>query len=333
MAAVAARAGVSTMTVSNVINETGRVSPATDQRVRAAIAELGYIPDPAARRLASAQAARFGVIYKKSRSAFVSEALISALDAASARGVQMLTADCDEDDVDRIEKTLQGLVRQGARALLLLPPFAERVTGSTFVAKLGVPMAAIGTGRALDDMMTIRIDERLAAAAMTEYLIGQGHRRIGFIAGPPSHSGSIARREGYEAALRAHGIAIDPALVTAGDYNFESGLAAARLLLERADPPSAIFASNDEMAAAVAWVAHSLGLRLPQELAVAGFDDSPIAARVFPALSAIRQPVSDIAGRAAELLIAAMRDDSTEPSDTVVDFTLVPRKSTEFRRL
>lgn len=333
MADVAARAGVSTMTVSNVINDTGRVSAATTEKVRAAIDALGYVPDPSAKRLASAGATRLGIIYKKSRSAFVSEVLISALDAASARGVQVLTVDCDEDDVQAIEAALTGLVRQGAQSLLLLPPFAERVTGRPIVAEIGVPFAAIGTGRALSDMITVRIDERAAAAAMTEFLIDHGHRRIGFVAGPSSHSGSIARQEGYEAALAAHGIAVDPAIVATGDYNFDSGLAAARILLERPDPPSAIFAANDEMAAAVAWVAHSLGLRLPQELAVAGFDDSPIATRVFPALSAIRQPVAAIATRAAERLIGAMRDSAADETDILFDFELVPRQSTDIRHL
>jgi LacI family transcriptional regulator len=333
MADVAARAGVSAMTVSNVINETGRVSDATTRKVRAAIDTLGYRPDPAARHLASAGASRLGVIYKKSRSAFISEALVSALDAASARGVQLLTLDCAEHDVAQIDAALRRLVQQGARSLLLMPPFAEQVAGRDIAASLGVPVAAIGTGRAFADMITVRIDERAAAATMTEFLIAQGHRRIGFVAGPASHSGAIARRAGFEQAMAAHGLAIDATLMTGGDYEFASGLAAGRLLLERPDPPSAIFASNDDMAAAIAWVAHSLGLRMPHELAVAGFDDSPIATRVFPALSAIRQPVGTIATQATERLIAAMRGNAPAARDLVVPFELVTRQSTDVPRL
>ncbi|HEU4961929.1 MAG TPA: LacI family DNA-binding transcriptional regulator [Sphingomonas sp.] len=333
MAAVAVRAGVSAMTVSNVINDTGRVAEATRRRVRAAIDELGYMPDPAAKHLASAGATRMGVIYRRSRSEFVADALVSALDAVSARGVQLLVHDCAENDVAQIEAGLRTLVRQGARSLLLLPPFAELVSGRPIVTELGLPVAAIGTGRALIDMATVRIDDRAAACAMTELLLDQGHRRIGFISGPPSHSGAIARREGFTAALRGRGLAPDPALIAEGDYNFDSGLAAAATLLDRREKPTAIFASNDEMAAAVAWVAHSRGLTLPDDLAIAGFDDAPIATRVFPALTAIRQPVATIAARATELLIAAMREGAADSRDELVPFELVVRQSTAKRLL
>lgn len=333
MAAVAARAGVSAMTVSNVINDTGRVAEATRRRVRAAIEALGYTPDPAARHLASAGATRMGVIYHRSQSQFIADALVSALDTASARGVQLLVRDCGERDIAEIEAGLHALVRQGARSLLLLPPFAELVSGRPIVAELALPVAAIGTGRALGDMATVRIDDRAAARAMTDLLLDQGHRRIGFIAGPPSHSGAVARREGFVLALRGRGLAPDPALIAEGDYEFASGLVGAAALLDRPDRPSAIFASNDEMAAAVAWVAHSRGLVLPRDLAIAGFDDAPIATRVFPALTAIRQPVAAIAARAAELLIAAMRDGAPPPRDELVPFELIVRQSTAKRLL
>jgi LacI family transcriptional regulator len=321
------------MTVSNVINDTGRVAEATRRRVRAAIAELGYTPDPAAKRLASAGATRMGVIYRRSRSEFVADALVSTLDAASARGVQLFVHDCGETDVAEIEAGLRTLVRQGAQSLLLLPPFAELVSGRPIVAELALPIAAIGTGRALGDMATVRIDDRAAARAMTDFLLDQGHRRIGFIAGPPSHSGAIARREGFALALHGRGLSPDPALIAGGDYNFDSGLAAAATLLDRRERPTAVFASNDEMAAAVAWIAHSRGLTLPQDLAIAGFDDAPIATRVFPALTAIRQPIATIAARATELLIGAMRAGAMPRHDVLVDFELVARQSTARRLL
>ncbi|MGN6374704.1 MAG: LacI family DNA-binding transcriptional regulator [Sphingomonas sp.] len=328
MADVAARAGVSTMTVSNVINETGRVSAATRRTVRAAIDALGYLPDTAARHLASAGATRLGMLYQHARSDYVSDALVAALDTASARGVQLIVRDCGEADAPAVEAEMLGLAQRGAQAILLLPPFAEMVTGRPAPSALGLPLAAIGTGGPLPDMSTVRIDEHAAAHAMTEALIARGHRRIGFIAGPPAHSSAMARREGHEAALRAHDLAVDPDLCVSGDYMFESGLAAARQLLDRPNRPTAIFAGNDEMAAAVTWVAHSMGLSVPEELAVAGFDDAPLATKVFPALSAVRQPVGTLARQATELLLEAIRTPDEPPRDELVPFELVMRQST-----
>ena len=333
MADVAARAGVSAMSVSNVINESGRMSDATRRRIRAAIDELGYTPDAAARRLAGGSATRLGVVFKRSHSEFVGETLVSALEVASAHGVQLLLHDCREDNAAAIESGIRALVERGAQSLLLLPPFAEIVAERAILGALNVPVAAVGTGRALPGMITVRIDERAAAAAMTALLIDRGHRRIGFIAGPPSHSGALARREGHEQALRDRAIPIHPELQASGDYNFNSGLGAARTLIDLPDRPTAIFASNDEMAAAVAWIAHSRGLTLPADLAIAGFDDAPIASRVFPALSAVRQPVSAMAAHATRLLIAEMRDAAADnaneaPQDVVLPFELVERQST-----
>lgn len=330
MATVAARAGVSTMTVSNVINGVGRASAETRALVRAMIAELGYAPNVAAKGLASASPVRIGIIYTHEDSQFVSAALVAALRVAADAGVQLLMRDPGEEGATGTEAAMRALIRSGARAIFLLPPFAEMLGETTALSELDLPVAAIGTGRAVPGMFTVRIDERAAAYAVTDLLARQGHRRIGFIAGPPTHSGSHARRAGYRAALAAHGLAADPALQARGDYTFASGLAAAALLLDGAVRPSAIFASNDEMAAATIWVAHSRGMTLPDELAIAGFDDAPIATRVFPALTAASAPVATMAAQAVAYLIDAMRNPSENMAggDRLLDFMLVERQST-----
>ena len=330
---VATRAGVSAMTVSNVINGSGRVSEATRHRVQLAIGDLEYRPNSAARGLASPHTSRLGIIYQRPTSAFVSAAVVGALERTSALGVQLLAGDSDHVEQHGPEEAMRSLVKQGAGALLLLPPFAEAVSGTPILGELGVPVGAISTGRSLPDILTVRIDERTAAQALTRLLISRGHHRIGFISGPPAHSGSVARREGHERELRAAGLPVAADLLVEGDYTFDSGLKCAMMLLDRTDPPSAIFAANDEMAAATAWIAHRLGIPMPDGLSLVGFDDTPLAERVFPPLTAVHQPIGDIARRASELLIKAMRRSGgrSHPCDVIVDHIVVERSSTRRR--
>ncbi|WP_267382392.1 MULTISPECIES: LacI family DNA-binding transcriptional regulator [unclassified Sphingomonas] len=330
---VAAQADVSAMTVSNVINGTGKVSEPTRRRVELAIKQLDYQPNAAARGLANSRTSRLGIVYERPWSAFVSAALVGALEETSALGVQLLTYSSDDVERHGPEQAMRSLVKQGAGGLLLLPPFAEAMSGTPFLAKLGVPVGTISTGCSLPDILTVRIDERAAAQALTRLLIDHGHHRIGFITGPPTHSGSAPRRDGYERELRAAGLSILADLVAEGDYTFESGLRAAVTLLDRDDPPSAIFAANDEMAAATAWTALRLGIPVPDGLALVGFDDTPLAERVFPPLTAAHQPIGDMARRATDLLVGAMRrpDERQNPQDIIVGHTIVERKSTGFR--
>ncbi|MFC4311910.1 LacI family DNA-binding transcriptional regulator [Steroidobacter flavus] len=329
--AVAQRAGVSAMTVSNVINDTGKMSAETRQAVQAAIAELGYTPNAAARALASAGATKIGIIYLDTQSAFLSAMLVGALEAAASGGAQVTVRVCAEKTFDAATDALRSLVRSGANALLIAPPFCEMIGGTSLLDELAVPAAALSTGRPLPDMKTVRIDDRAAATAMTELLLRKGHRRIGFISGPASHSSSAPRRIGYEAALLAHGIKRSPELIVPGDFSFESGLAAASQLLKLKDRPTAIFASNDDMAAAVISCASRQGLHIPSDLAVAGFDDTPIAVKIWPALTTIRQPIAKMAERCAALLIANARKVPQAQSfsgDEVIDFQLMEREST-----
>jgi LacI family transcriptional regulator len=327
---VAARAGVSAMTVSNVINGTKKVRDETRAAVLAAVEELGYVPNTAARALASARSARIGIVYRSAQNAFLSAMLVGALNAAARLGAQVLIRKCDSFGMEDATHAIAALVRSGANAILLAPPYSELISGSRFAQGLTVPMAAIAHGLPLPDMDTIGVDEVAAARAMTEHLIERGHRRIGFVTGPPTHAAGSSRLEGYREALAAHGIAFDPALIQYGDFTFESGLSAAATLLALADRPTAIFASNDDMAAAVNLSAHRLGLHIPQDVALAGFDDAPISVKIWPPMTTVRQEVEDMAAKATELLVA--RINGTAPSETptaeCIDYAVVVREST-----
>ncbi len=325
--AVAARAGVSAMTVSNVINRAGRASPATAAAVHAAVAELGYVPNVAARRLARARATTVGLLYSGRRAPFLDAILVGALRATNARGLQLLLHQEEPSSRAAAETAVGALARGGADALLLVPPFAELLSGSDVLAALRLPVAAIATGHVLPDITTVRIDNRAAMAELTASLIARGHRRIALIAGNPGHSDSAERVRGYHDALAAHGICADPTLLIAGRYDQPSGEAAARLLLERSPRPDAIMCSNDDMAAGLIAQAHRAGLRLPHDLAVTGFDDTTLAARIWPPLTTVRQPAEDMAFRAAEQLIGT-GDGDAPPFDLIVPHAIVEREST-----
>lgn len=326
--AVAERAGVSAMTVSNVINGTGKASEATRARVRAAIDALDYRPNAAARALASPGASRIGIVYANPQNAFLSAMLVGTLHAAAKLGAQLMVEHCGRADYDAVAESLRSLVRSGANALLLPPPYSEIVAGRPILAELGVPVAAIAAGRPMPGLITVRVDDRAAARTMTDLLIARGHRRIGFIAGPESHASTAARREGYRDALRAHGLPADPELIVGGEFTFESGLEAAEALLDLPQPPGAIFACSDDLAAAVISVAARRDLRIPQDLAVAGFDDTPIAIKVWPTLTTVRQPIAAMAEQAVFALANGLRSNGAEAEDRVVDFEIVERAST-----
>ncbi len=326
---VATVAGVSAMTVSNVINRKGKVGDATRARIMTIIDKLGYVPSQAARHLVGAAAARIGVLYADVESMFLNTALTSISTASAQRGLQLLLGKAADMTPAGAETAAAGLVRSGADGLLLIPPFAELLDSRPSFQALNVPAAAITTAGPLTNMATVRIDNFLATRTLTELLIARGRRRIAMIAGPARHSDSVAREEGYKAALRTHGMDIDPNYRVEARFTFATGLDAAHQLLSLRPRPDAIVAANDDMAAAVLWAAHSQGLSVPGDLAVTGFDDTLVATRVWPALTTIRQPIPEMAASALDMLIEAVKapPEQRRHRDQILDFTLVERGS------
>lgn len=323
--AVGERAGVSAMTVSNVVNGAGKVGPATRAAVLAAIEELGYRPNIAARRLAKARVTTLGLIYSDRGTPFIDSILLGALRATNARGLQFIAQAEERLTRDAAEAAVRALVQSGASAVLLVPPFAELLSGSGLFAELGVAAAAIATGQPMADISTVRIDNRAAMAAVTAHVAQAGHRRIGFLAGPESFSVAAERLAGFRDGLAASGIADDAALIVRCGFDPLSGAEAGRTLLALENRPSAILCSSDDMAAGLIGAAQRMGLSLPGDLTVTGFDDTAIAARLWPPLTVIRQPVGDMAFQAVEQVLAALRSRVVE--DRVLDFELVMRES------
>jgi LacI family transcriptional regulator len=281
----------------------------------------------AVRNPASAGPSRIALIYTGQQVPFLGEVLFSAFNTTARFGAELVLRLSSSVTRKALEKVVLSVTRNGIQGLLVLPPCAELLAGRPVLSKLDV--AAIATAGPLPDMHTVRIDNRTATASLTEFLIRLGHRRIAFICGAPRHGDSQERRAGYEAAMRRANLPLRPELIADGEFTFESGLRAAEQLLDLPNKPTAIVASNDEMAAGALWLAQQRGLRLPEELSVVGFDDTPRAMRTLPPLTVIRQPISAMVERAVELLMKDLREARrSAPNDVVLEHTLVERAST-----
>jgi LacI family transcriptional regulator len=192
-----------------------------------------------------------------------------------------------------------------------------------------VPYVRLSPDQDLERSAHVRMDDVRAAYEMTAHLIGLGHTDIGFIKGHPEHGASHLRYEGYVTAMKEHGHPVRESHVEQGWFSFRSGFEAAERLLDRPDRPTAIFASNDDMALGVMAVANRLRLEVPQTLSVAGFDDTPGAKVVWPQLTTVRQPIQAMAAAAADLLLTgATRTEGEAPPSRLLDFELVVREST-----
>ena len=316
------------MTVSRVINGTSNVRSATRDAVTQAIATLSYAPNPAARSLAGAGQVRIGLLYSNPSAGFLSEFLLGSLDQAAKSDVQIVIEKCELGEHE-IEVT-RHLIDSGIDGIILPPPLCEAASVLDLLAAAKVPTVSLASGLPLPDTLAIRIDDRAAALTMTRHVIALGHRRIGFIAGNPNLSSSERRLEGYAAALLEAGIAVDDTLIAQGLFTYRSGLDAAESLLGLADRPSAIFSSNDDMAAATVAVAHRRGLDVPGDLTVCGFDDTTLSTAIWPELTTIHQPIADMSRAAVELLVAAVRrPEGIAAADRhrLLDFTLIRRQS------
>lgn len=326
---VAARADVSPMTVSRVVNGQGKVRDATRERVMRAVRELGYTPNLAASTLATAQNTRIALIYTNPSAAYLAELLIGALRGAARTATQLVIDTWENYNAEAQRGAARALSKSVAGAILP-PPLCESKPVVSELISGGIPVVAIASARFNQDISCVRIDDFRASQEMTEHLIALGHTRIGYIKGHPNQTASARRFEGFQAALGAAGISLDHAMVEQGYFTYRSGLEAAEKLLGHRRPPTAIFASNDDMAAAVVSVAHRRGLDVPRDLSVVGFDDTSAATTVWPELTTIHQPIASMADSAIDLLLRDIRrNDRTTRllADHVVAHKLVARDS------
>lgn len=323
---VAARVGVSSMTVSRAINGRKGLRPETRAAILAAAEELAYKPNAAARSLVTADELRIGIVYCTPGAAFMSEFLMGAFEEAASRGARLIILSTPRGK-DPSAKALKNFIASGLSGVLLTPPLGDSTALLRLFADAHLPTATVAA-YPTEATISVRINDREAAYEMSRHLLDLGHRRIGFIVGNPDQAASTERLAGFYDAVREYdGVETD---IAHGDFSYASGLAAAEQLLDRNPPPTAIFASNDDMAAAVVSVAHRRHLDVPQQLTVVGFDDTTTAVTLWPPLTTVHQPVRDLAAEALRLLAVQVSTPAGEDGplgDHVLDHTIVHRQS------
>jgi len=323
---VAQRAGVSIKTVSRVLNREPNVSQATRARVMTAVSDLSYRPNMFARGLASVRSFLIGMLYDNPSASYVAGLQFGAISRCRDEGYHLIVEVLDSQDPE-LGQAVHALVTESQlHGVILTPPLCDSPVVLEALRRAGTPFVSIAPSQKSSDTSHVDIDDRQAAYDMTAYLIGLGHRRIGFIKGHPTHGAAAARCEGYKAALKDSGIAHDPELCLQGEFSYQSGLSAAERLLSLKQRPTAIFAANDDMAAAVLATAQRFNLRVPDDLSVAGFDDSLVSQVVWPRLTTCRQPIADMAAEAVSLLVQA--GDQGASGSRRLEHELIIREST-----
>nr|WP_052170620.1 LacI family DNA-binding transcriptional regulator [Massilia sp. JS1662] len=334
---VAARAGVSPKTVSRVVNSEPNVRPETSRAVKKAILELNYSPNLSARNLAGNRAFLIAAVYDNPNDSYVVSLLNSALQATEQLGYSLIFRPARFDSAHLVRDVMDFTRHRRLSGLVLIPPLSDDVHLLDALDLTDVRYARISPRDMSRPGPVVTIDHRRASFEMTQFLIAQGHRRIGFIKGSPSKAAAMLRMEGFLDAHRENSLPVDDALIVQGAFSFESGQESAKVLLNRPARPTAIFASNDDMAAGVLYVAHQLGLQVPADLSVVGFDDSPLACRVWPSLTTVRQPLQEMAEYAVRMLIAEVSNRAPNASEEsnvkVLSHELIVRDSTARARV
>jgi len=328
---VAEKAGVSTMTVSRVMSKDTKVSEAKTALVLAAVKALNYRPNVAARRLAGKQTFLIGLLYFDLDTSYVSKFLLRGLKTCRATGHHLVADEIDENIEKSIIAVKDLIEVTQVDGIILLPPVCDIPEVLTTLTEANVPFVRIAPDSQLNLSPYICMDDYQAGFDITEMLIKQGHRKIGHIIGNQNQGASRLRYQGYLDALRSNQINVPPEYIEQGQFTYDSGFEAAKNMLKLKDKPTAIFAANDEMAAAVISAAHMNQLKIPEQLCVVGFDDGHLATTVTPHLTTVRQPIQEMAALAIEVLASKKFADSTKFSSRefrhVLDFEIVERES------
>ena len=331
---VARVAGVSKKTVSRVLNDEPHVSDLLRERVTAAAAELRYRPNVSARSLRGPRSYVVGFLLSGARMIdahpYAVQAQLGALAACREAGYHLVVEAIEPSspdlrrDLEQLSSTLR------VDGVILLPPLCDNTALMDALDANGIAYARIAPATDAGRSPHVDPDDRQAARTMTEYLLDLGHRRIGFIAGPDGHSASTCRLDGYRDAMMERGVAILDDLIRPGLFNPDSGYQQAQVLLALPEPPTAIFASNDLMAFGVIAKAQEMGCQLPQTLSIAGFDDIPVSNVIWPRLTTMRQPVTEMTRLATQMVIsrASGSDIPPEPPHRTLRCELVVRGST-----
>lgn len=332
---VAADAGVSLQTVSRVINNEPNVRPEMKQRVQGSIDRLGYVPSIAAQRMSGSRSYLILALNDRERTIadwrtrqgadWVDQMLFGGMLKCAEHGYRMIFELLDTHS-DHVERELLGAIAAlQPDGIILTPPHSDNAQIVKFLAEQNIPFVRIGSIQT-DCGISISMDDEGSARLATRYLVGRGHSLIGFIAGPSEYELSAWRVDGWMSAMQEAGLPTAN-LLEVGDFTFASGERAARRLLESPVRPTAIIASNDQMALAILTIARSVGLRVPEDLSVISFDNTPLMNFTQPPMTAIDQPIAATASKAVELIIAAQKGEVRSEVLTTISADLIERGS------
>jgi LacI family transcriptional regulator len=322
---VAKRAHVSTATVSRVLNGFAGVREKTAERVRRAIAETNYVPNPNARSLRVGRTRLFGLIISDVNNPFFPELIDAFESLATAEGIEVIFTHTNYDP-KRLHNCIRRMIERSVDAIAVMTSEVEEESLQQ-ATMARIPVVLMNQRKLAARYPNVPVDYSVGFREALEHLLSLGHRDIGFIAGPESLNSARGRKDAFTAALKSHGIHVRNEWIAVGDMRVEGGRKAMELLLARRPRPTAVVASNDLMAVGALQAAHAGRIQVPRDLSLIGFDDLPIAAMVHPPLSTIRHPRRQVAARAFELLWKAVRGESVA-DDSPLQPHLVIRNST-----
>lgn len=300
---VANRAGVSKKTVSRVINNESGLKSSTRAKVLQTIVDLGYVPNLQARALALRRSSTLVLLHDNPNAQTVLNFQNGVLKAIADSDLALAVRPVDRTSAFMLDDIAAFLTRHRPLGVLILPPISEQDDLADLCVRLNVPYVRVGSAILDSDNCCVASNDRESVATACRMLIDAGHRRIGFVRGPMGFRSAEEREAGFRNALAAAGLPFERDLCIVGNYRFASGVAAGRHLLEQAASPTAILASNDEMAAGVMHVALGMGMSIPGELSIIGFDDSPTAQHIWPSMTTVRWPLLEMGELAAYKLV------------------------------
>jgi len=325
---VAEKAGVSVATVSHVINGTRKVAPETEARVRRVMEELGYQPNAIAQSLRKRTTYAIGILVSDITNPFFATLVRGAEDAALEAGYSVIVCNSDEDP-QKEDMYIRALWRRRIDGMLIAPTRDGTSPAIQELVQRKLPFVFVDRKAKGIEADAVLSDNIGGAYLATKHLIERGHKRIGIVLGIPGATTTEERFAGYRQALNEEGVLCSDELVAWGDYRVEGGRAAAAQLLSLANPPTAIFSTNNQMTLGVLQELFLRRISVPDKVAVVGFDDSEWAEMVVPSLTVVAQDPYEIGYRAFELLLARLNSrNGSEPKEVRVPIELRVRGST-----
>lgn len=325
---VARLAGVSFKSVSRVVNNEAWVSDEIKAKVQAVIEQLNYQPNRTARLMRTAPFS-LAFVYDNPNSHYVIEMQNGILSECRKKGFELVIHPTDSASVQVWHELTSMIGTNQIGGVILTPPLSESTElVQQLLAQQAKVVRIVSGAEAPDDLCpTIYVDDEAAGQAITQHLLDQGHSRIAFLGYHKDHKSSLGRYRGYCAALKDAGLEVQQDLVIAGDFTFDSGVQMTEQLLQLDTKATAIFGCNDEIAAGALYVARQREMVVPADLSIVGFENSPFSRQTWPGLTTVHQPNTEIAAKAASMLIALMLEPEQTPTDCGFKLQLVLRDS------